>query len=397
MKKSLWKRIAFAALAVVMFGIGFLGNYPQVVVAETTIQQDKNELNNLKNEMSSIDDRLNTLKKQLAQAEADKADLVEQVQLLGEQVAVITEKIELCKQLQEACKQRIQETNAEIEKLSKEIEEQQEIIRQRLILDQEMGDMSYLDFILGSTSLSDLLERVEVMNNLFANDKKVMEGLEANVAIVQEKKQELEATKAELEQQERDYALQEEELNGKIALAQEKIEELKTQESQLSKTQQEVQKSKNQLDADMKKLAAQIKEKEERQMQDGDFMWPVPKQYSRVSQEYKGSAHTGLDIPTNGTPVDVYAAASGKVLVAGWHWSYGNYVVIYHGTLNGKTMQTLYAHMDSLKVKVNQEVTRGQVIGKTGNTGYSFGVHLHFIIYENGSHVDPRKYFPKNK
>jgi hypothetical protein len=68
--------------------------------------------------------------------------------------------------------------------------------------------------------------------------------------------------------------------------------------------------------------------------------------------------------------------------------SYGLYVVIEHS--GGKS--TLYAHMSQILVKVGDQVTKGQIIGLSGNTGFSTGPHLHFELRVNGNHVDPSAY-----
>ncbi|MBQ0163333.1 MAG: M23 family metallopeptidase [Treponema sp.] len=94
--------------------------------------------------------------------------------------------------------------------------------------------------------------------------------------------------------------------------------------------------------------------------------------------------HPGVDLAiSQGTPI--YAALSGKIVVAGWSNLYGNYVIIDHG--NG--YQTLYGHMYKMLCTRGQEVTTGTKIGLVGTTGYSTGPHLHFTVYKNGKVVDP--------
>ncbi len=391
MKHSYWKRSVCAMLAVIMFGAVLVGSFPAVALADSTVQEDKKDYENLKNQMGSIDNRLSQLNKEIAQAKADKQSVLKQKQLLDQQIEAIGDKIALSEQLIAACDEKILETQAQIDALDQQIAADYEIIKRRLIFAQETGDMEYIDFLLGSASLSDLLSRVEVMNDLFTNDQKILEGLTLNREDVSAKKAELEATKQQSVELKEQNEAQKVDLETKMKEAEAYLNSIQSDVDILTKTQKEVQAAKNQLDADMKALAAQIKAKEEREYTGGAFIWPVPVKYSRISQYYKGSAHTGLDIPTNSTPANTFATASGKVLVAGWHWSYGNYVVIYHGS----GIQSLYAHLSKIYVKVNQEVKQGDVIGLTGNTGYSFGVHLHFIIYVNGSHTDPLKYVTK--
>ena len=97
--------------------------------------------------------------------------------------------------------------------------------------------------------------------------------------------------------------------------------------------------------------------------------------------------HRGVDIavPTGTT---VYAAHDGTVTTATYDSYYGNYVVI---EKDGYT--TKYAHMDSLSVSAGQSITKGTVIGTTGNTGSSTGSHLHIECLYNGEYYNPLFYF----
>ena len=119
----------------------------------------------------------------------------------------------------------------------------------------------------------------------------------------------------------------------------------------------------------------------------GTLMWPVPN-YKYVSR-WMSSHHTGADICASAGQA-ILAAAGGRVVTAGWHWSYGNHIVIDHG--NG--MRTLYAHCTQLYVSVGQTVSQGELIGAVGNTGNSFGNHCHFELYLNGVLTSARNYFP---
>lgn len=121
-----------------------------------------------------------------------------------------------------------------------------------------------------------------------------------------------------------------------------------------------------------------------------------------VSQKYKGSKHNGIDLVGAGYTLDnVVAHSDGTVvgIVSNINYNtsktgqkiYGNYVKIKHD--NG--MYTFYAHLKygSVAVKLNQRVTKGQVLGAMGNTGYSFGAHLHFEVRNaNNVQIDPTAY-----
>lgn len=114
------------------------------------------------------------------------------------------------------------------------------------------------------------------------------------------------------------------------------------------------------------------------------FGWPAGETYLSGNDYFPG--HYAIDIAAvEGAPI--YAAASGVVTKAasGWNSGYGNYIVIDH--CNGYT--TLYAHLSVINVSVGTVVGRGAVIGAAGNTGNSFGAHLHFEVRRNGAYVNP--------
>ncbi len=122
----------------------------------------------------------------------------------------------------------------------------------------------------------------------------------------------------------------------------------------------------------------------------GSLQWPVPGH--RYVSRWASSAHGGADIcAPYGTPI--YAANSGVVVTAGWHWSYGNHVIINHG--NGMT--TVYAHASKLLVSPGQAVKQGDMIALVGSTGQSTGNHCHFEIRINGARHNPRNYFPNKR
>lgn len=118
------------------------------------------------------------------------------------------------------------------------------------------------------------------------------------------------------------------------------------------------------------------------------FIDPVP-DYKYISR-FKNNGHRGDDLCADpGT--DVLAAADGVVITADKHYSYGNFVVIDHGTnAEGHSWRTLYAHLQSYTVEAGQSVTQGQVIGYAGSTGQSAGNHCHFEVYVDNTLTSPR-------
>lgn len=103
------------------------------------------------------------------------------------------------------------------------------------------------------------------------------------------------------------------------------------------------------------------------------------------------SFHSGIDIggPNLGA---IRASNSGKVIYSGWYGGYGKVVILEHGMVNGKPITTLYAHMSSIAVSNGTKVSKGQVIGYEGTTGYSTGPHCHFEVRVNGQPNNPLNY-----
>jgi murein DD-endopeptidase MepM/ murein hydrolase activator NlpD len=117
------------------------------------------------------------------------------------------------------------------------------------------------------------------------------------------------------------------------------------------------------------------------------LVWPVSGPVTSPFGYRWGRLHAGIDIGVPyGTPI--HAAASGTVVLAGWTGGYGNYTCIDHGG----GLATCYAHQSSYAVSGGAAVSQGQVIGYVGNTGHSFGAHLHFEVRINGNPVDPLGY-----
>jgi murein DD-endopeptidase MepM/ murein hydrolase activator NlpD len=98
--------------------------------------------------------------------------------------------------------------------------------------------------------------------------------------------------------------------------------------------------------------------------------------------------HAGVDmVAAFGS--NIAAAAGGRVTRAGWAGGYGNYTCIDHGPFDGQRLTTCYAHQSAILVRVGQQVSAGQIIGRIGSTGASTGPHLHFEVRLGGRPVDP--------
>lgn len=113
-----------------------------------------------------------------------------------------------------------------------------------------------------------------------------------------------------------------------------------------------------------------------------DAVWPLDSKYKEVTtffdenRNYGGSGHNAIDIPAD-SGSRIYAPADGYCVSAGWMGDYGNLIILRHENLN---IYTFYAHCSAFNVYEGQHVSQGDVIGFVGNTGNSYGNHLHFGV-----------------
>jgi murein DD-endopeptidase MepM/ murein hydrolase activator NlpD len=103
--------------------------------------------------------------------------------------------------------------------------------------------------------------------------------------------------------------------------------------------------------------------------------------------------HAGVDLAAPGGAA-IHAAASGRVMRAGYNGGYGNFTCISHGRSSGRGLSTCYAHQSRILVWSGQWVSRGQVIGRVGTTGASTGYHLHFEVRLDGRPSQPLQWLP---
>src|SRR5262249_33465596 len=123
-----------------------------------------------------------------------------------------------------------------------------------------------------------------------------------------------------------------------------------------------------------------------------DETWILPTNSRLVTSGYgrrsypRLAFHDGLDLRSRYEPVK--AARSRRIIYSGWMGGYGKCVVIEpHGGF-----KTLYGHNSQLRVSRGQAIAQGQVIAISGNTGYSYGPHVHFEIHHNGHSLNPARY-----
>ena len=128
-----------------------------------------------------------------------------------------------------------------------------------------------------------------------------------------------------------------------------------------------------------------------------DMAWPadgpLTSRYGYRTHPIYGDRrmHTGIDIGA-GAGVPIIASDDGTVLLSEYSGGYGNLTVVEHASRAGRSVTTSYAHQSVMYVQPGQQVRRGQMIGRAGDTGNVTGPHLHFEVRLDGDPVDPMNY-----
>jgi murein DD-endopeptidase MepM/ murein hydrolase activator NlpD len=273
----------------------------------------------------------------------------------------------------------------------------------RLVDLYEHGEPNALEVVFDSSSVTDVIDQVQVVESLGAQDTSIA----TQVGTAKER------VRAQREHTKRFRSLVAAELRT-IAVRTNQVRALRDRllasQSRLAAARankrdalQNVKETKGEflheaagLQAASASLAAQIRSAQARSSYSAPadstpsaagFIWPVNGPVTSGFGMRWGRMHEGIDIGAGyGTPI--HAAAAGRVVYAGWMSGYGNLVAID----NGGGISTAYGHQSSIGVSVGEIVAQGQTVGYVGCTGHCFGPHLHFEVRVNGAPVDPLGY-----
>ena len=363
---------------------------PALAVTQADIDALKSESNDLSAEKKELQAKLEALAE-------DKSTAMERKTLLDQQIATTTAQISNVEEQIQQYAALIDQKQEELTQAQEDEAEQYELFCDRVRAMEKRGEISYWSVLFRADSFTDLLSRLDMINEIMDADQRVIDELKELQAEIETTKAELETSKAEEEEAKAELESRKSELDTQRSEANALIQQLTENESETEAALDELEAEQDAIRAEIQRLneqliAQQAASGQSTESNPGGYIWPVDSRYitstvgGRASPGGIGSTnHKGTDIGRVGYTSPVYASKAGTVIVAQYSSSYGNYVAISHGTGN----TTLYAHMSSLKVSVGQYVNQGDVIGITGSTGNSTGPHLHFEVTENGVRVNP--------
>ncbi|MEH6946521.1 peptidoglycan DD-metalloendopeptidase family protein [Bacillus sp. JJ634] len=387
-------------------------------------------LSDLNEKKESIQEKSSDIKVDIKDTEAEINKLEAQQLTVEEQLEELAKSLEETASKIEQKNNQIAETKAEIEALKAEIivlkdriAKRNEVLKDRAVSFQESGgDVNYLEVIFGASSFSDFLDRVNAIATIAEADRDILiqheqdkKELETKQKAVEDKLASLEAMKAELielEEKQKKQKQQKEALQKKLKHKHEEAEEYKVgleeeaanlaaQESAIKKAI-ELEKSRlAEAESARKKAAEEAKQQssssssassssssssssaaavKEAPVSSGSFTRPSAGVVTSQMGPRWNKQHAGIDIAASGN-VSVVAAADGVVSRSYYSDSYGNVVFISH-SIGGQLYTTVYAHLKSRQASAGQVVSKGQQIGLMGNTGHSYGQHLHFELHK---------------
>ena len=366
----------------------------------TNAQNKKKDLEKEKKKTESMISELSKLKSDIGayvkKLDEDIDSVAAEILKLGEEITQKEDEISVKKQ--------------EIEEIQKKSDKQYDDMKLRIKYMYERSDTTFLDMLMNSKSLPELLNRTEYIEKISHYDRTQLDEYEKTQQELNEKKEELENAADELKTSKE---IAEDKKAGIEKLQADKKTEMQKYESQIGVAEVQLEEYEREIkkqEDTIKAIEAEIKRKEEEARKAAEaagktyqtvdlgnihFIWPCPAS-SRITsyfgsreQPVKGAStnHQGIDIGVaSGSAIK--AAADGEVTIATYSPSAGNYVMISHGG----SVSTVYMHCSQLLVSTGQQVKQGETIAKSGSTGYSTGPHLHFGIRSNGSYVNPLQY-----
>ncbi len=388
---SLHKRALSGLLAAVLL---FLAAAPALVapagaVTQGDIQAIRDRLAGAAAQKKDVEERLAAIRGDLSRAEEQAALVQTQVLLCEEQVAAGRE-------LLAQTDARIAENQRQVAELeAREAAQMEEFYRQVRWME-ETGETSLLSVLFQAGSFSDLLNYAMLVTDIMDYSDRIVERLQATRGSLNEARAALEDSRAQQAQAQSGLEASLAELERQKAQAQALLAQLAASESEYVQKAAQLAADQAEMERELKDAEAQWAAQIAAAAASGEWYWPVPGYYGITSYfggRYLNGAwdsHTGTDI---GAPqgVEIHAAQSGVVTLSRYNSSYGNYCIISHGG----GYATLYAHQSRLPlVSVGDTVQKGQVIGYVGNTGNSFGAHLHLELRVNGVRDNVLRLYP---
>lgn len=413
-KRQFWVSLIAGLLAALMvFGL-IASAIPTYAGAAKSSSEIKKEIEELKKKQKETQSQIAVLEGQLSDNMDKMEEIVAQKNVIDQQIALLHQQVQTISGQITAYSDLIADKQAELDEATARWQTLSEQYKERIRAMEENGSVSYWSVLFKANNFSDLLDRLNMIEEIAAADQRRLKELNEAAKVVEEAKTGLEAEKTALEVSKKELEDASKELNKSREEADKLLKQLIATGAEYQALIDEHERKESQTADKIDDLEYAYDEAKEREYQEwlaaqkpvhnaGDsntvdgVQWLLPITYDYFSSPFGYRIHPisgiwrfhyGVDLcAPQGTPIvatrsGVISAASYEAGGAGW------YVKINH--MDG--FLTVYMHMTHFIVSPGQYVQAGQVIGYCGSTGGSTGPHLHFGVYQNGVAVNPAKF-----
>lgn len=346
----------------------------------------------LRSKLSNVRDKKNQLRQELKRTRAAAKEVKEDIHVVDARLERIedeldrtTAKLSDNQSEQRALGQRLQGMNKRLEQVRQQV-------RKRIRRMYLRNDGNAVSAFVGTTNVSDLMSKQQIAEAVVRRDRLMFDEYRRIMADVAKRKQRKDQLVSEIR-----------DLKGRQVRHQNNLQSSREDKKELlddlRSKQERIRRAIRQFDEEEANIVSQIAAFARRPRRAGSR--PLPPMVGRFQRPANGPItsgfgmryhpilhykrmHKGVDI---GAPSGsaIYAAADGEVISARYSSSYGNVIILAHGS----GLTTVYAHCSRISVRVGQSVRRGQRIGSVGATGLAKGPHLHWEVYQNGRAVNP--------
>lgn len=412
-QRKLWISILAGIMAFVLVAGLIVGVLPGKADAES-LSELKKQLSKLEADKKEIDKEISSLRGQLSGNLSDMKAIVAQKNTIDQEIFMLNEQTANLNEQIATYSLLIADTQEQLTQAENRLAELNKKNKERIRAMEEDGSLSYWSVLFKANDFADLLDRLNMVEEIAASDRRRLKEMSAaaeevakSKATMEEEVAGLEATKTQLEESQKQQEVKREEadrlLAELIATGEEYEMLLAYAEDQAKDLKADIKDKKKDIeDAEYAQWLATSKPATSKPASSNndyvasDAKWVTPCTYRLFSSPYgwrmhpvikQWRFHYGVDLASpKGTPI--VASRAGKVIKASYDSGYGYHVIVDHG--DGFT--SLYAHLTHYIVSVGQSVSAGEKLGEMGSTGMSTGSHLHFSILYNGNHVNPALY-----
>ena len=396
----------------------------------------RKQINQLKEEKEEIKDKIKEVKEQYQENENEIADIISRKNIIDQEIMLLYTQIQNMNDQLAAYNVLIADKQDELDVAEDRYSLLNEENKLRIRTMEEEGAVSYWEVLFKANSFSDLLDRLNIVEEIAASDNRRLKELSEAADVVAVAQEELLSEKDEMELAKKELDATQEELDSKRKEADDLIQELLEKADDLEALEAEFEAQ----EAEFLEMIAK-KEEEYDAAKEAEWLaymatyvpptttppagstnnststnsgtgsgttssggsagsggtWLVPCSYTSITSPFgnrvspttgASTYHQGVDLDT-GTGWPVVATRAGTAYT-GYGSAAGNYVTIDHHD----GFKSIYMHLSGFSVSNGTNVSAGQQIGLTGSTGVSTGDHLHFGISLNGVYVNPCIYVP---